>query len=77
MAQSRRHSLAETISSTVVGYFLAIITQVIVYPMFEIEVKIHENMLIALIFTAVSIVRGYVFRRLWNAFEIRNILKGK
>ena len=64
--QSKKASFGEAVTNTVIGYGLAIVTQLIVFPLFDIEVNIAENMAIAFIFSAVSIARSYVIRRLFN-----------
>jgi hypothetical protein len=66
MAQSRRLSLIEAITNTVVGYILAVATQLAVFPYFGLQVGILENLWIGLIFTCVSVLRGYALRRLFN-----------
>jgi hypothetical protein len=64
--QSRRMSLIETVTNTVVGYALAVATQFAVFPFFGLRVGVIENLGIGLIFTVVSIARGYVLRRLFE-----------
>lgn len=64
--QSRAMSLVEAATNIVVGYGLAILTQIFVFPHFEIEVGLSEHLMIGLIFATVSLVRGYVLRRLFE-----------
>jgi hypothetical protein len=66
MTQSRKMSLLETIASTVIGYLVAVTTQLTVFPFFDIDITLHDNLAIGAIFTVVSIVRGYVVRRVFN-----------
>ena len=66
MSQSRKLSLIEVICSTAIGYGVAVLTQIIVFPLFAIEATIKDNLAIGAIFTGVSIARGYVMRRLFN-----------
>lgn len=63
MKQSRRVSLIEAISNTVLGYGIAVLTQMVVYPLFDMEVTFSENILLAAIFTIVSFIRNYIWRR--------------
>ena len=65
--QSRKHSFFEVCCSTAFGYIIALGTQYLVFPWFEIETSHSDNMTIALIFTLVSIIRSYIFRRLFNS----------
>ncbi len=71
MSQSCKRSLAEVITSTGVGYLIAIGTQMVVFPLYGMKPDHGSNMEIAGIFTVVSIIRSYFFRRLWNHFERR------
>lgn len=64
--QSRLHSLAEILVSTLLGYVVAVGLQIVVFPLFGIRVTFTEQNQIGLIFTAVSLVRGYLVRRLFN-----------
>jgi ABC-type phosphate transport system permease subunit len=65
MTQSRGMSLIEAITNVVVGYVLAIITQIIVFPWFGLEAALGEHMAIGMAFVAVSLARSYLLRRLF------------
>ena len=69
MKQSRRMSLFESITNVVIGYLLSLITQVVVFPIFQIEVSLADNMAISVIFTVVSLVRSYVLRRVFERVQ--------
>lgn len=71
MKQSRLMSLMESLANVLVGYGVAVITQMVVFPLFGLAVTISENLLIGLIFTAVSIVRSYALRRGFEALRVR------
>jgi hypothetical protein len=71
MKQSRLMSRAESLANVLVGYGVAVITQVVVFPLFGLVVTVTENMLIGLIFTVVSIVRSYALRRSFEALRVR------
>lgn len=71
MKQSRLMSLAESLANVLVGYGVAVLTQVVVFPLFGLTVTVSENLLIGLIFTAVSIVRSYALRRGFEALRVR------
>ncbi len=66
MTQSRRLSLVETITNVAVGYVLAVITQIMVFPWFGIHPSLGENLAIGSIFTGISLVRSYALRRLFE-----------
>lgn len=71
MKQSRLMSLAESLANVLVGYGVAVVTQMAVFPLFGLAVTVTENLLIGLIFTAVSIVRSYALRRGFEALRVR------
>lgn len=67
MNQSKIESLIETIINTAIGYLVALASQLIVFPMVGIDVSISTNLEIGAWFTIISVVRGYVIRRWFNA----------
>jgi len=73
--QSRIMSLVEVTSSVIVGYGVAVCAQIVVFPWFGLTVALHENLAIAAVFTVVSIIRSYVFRRLFERIRRRNALR--
>jgi hypothetical protein len=66
MTQSRRMSFVEATTNVVVGYVMAIATQLLVFPIFGLEAALQEHLAIGLAFVAVSLARGYVLRRLFE-----------
>jgi hypothetical protein len=66
MTQSRTMSFVEAAANVVVGYALAIATQVVVFPLFGLEVALGEHLAIGLAFLGVSLARGYLLRRLFE-----------
>lgn len=65
MKQPRLMSLVEAITNVIVGYGLAVVTQIIVFPWFGLEAELGEHMAIGLAFVAVSLARTYLLRRLF------------
>lgn len=66
MRQSRVMSLVEALANVVVGYGVAVLVQIVVFPTFGIAASLGQNLAIGLVFTGVSIVRSYALRRLFN-----------
>jgi len=64
--QSKANSIIETLTNTAIGYFVALGSQLLVFPMFDIYIPLSDNLLIGLWFTVISILRGYVVRRWFN-----------
>jgi uncharacterized membrane protein len=71
MTQTRRMSLLESVTNVVVGYVLAIVTQIVVFPFFGIVTDLSEHLAIGLAFVVVSLARGFVLRRLFEHFSRR------
>ena len=66
MSQSKKMSAVESISNIAVGMGVALVTQLIVFPLFGLEVTFGDNLAILSIFTAVSFIRSYCLRRVFN-----------
>lgn len=64
--QSRRHSVLEVVCNLVTGFLVAIIVGHLLYPLFGLKVSTTENFWITLVFTVVSFIRSYIFRRIFN-----------
>lgn len=69
MSQSKKGSLLEAFINTAVGYGVAVASQIIIFPLFDIHISVAENMAIGVFFTVVSIARSYTLRRLFNYFS--------
>lgn len=67
MNQTKIESLLESGVNIFIGYFVALISQVLVFPMFDINVPLSVNLWIGAWFTVISLVRSYVIRRWFNA----------
>lgn len=66
--QSRTMSFLEAVTNVVVGFALAVLTQMLVFPVFGIAVPFDQHVSIAAIFTLVSLARGYLLRRVFNRY---------
>ena len=68
--QSRRMSLVESVANVAIGYGIALLTQLAVFPAFGC-VSLAQNAAIGAIFTVVSIVRSYCLRRVFERMRVR------
>ena len=68
--QPKHHSWAEAICNTVVGYALALVGQLFIYPALNIHVTLGQNMFIGAVFTLLSLVRSYTLRRVFNWWHL-------
>ena len=64
-------SLAEALTNVAVGYAIAVATQMVVLPLFDIHLSLGDNLLVGGVFTLVSIVRSYVLRRAFQHLQLR------
>lgn len=73
MRQSKRMSLLESLINVAVGYGVAVTAQIAVFPMFGLEVPLSDNLVIGAIFTAISIVRSFTLRRVFEGIRVRKV----
>lgn len=66
VSQSRWGSLIESLVNVMIGYWIAVIAQHFIFPLFGHYVSFHDNMIIGGIFTVISICRSYLLRRYFN-----------
>ena len=66
MKQSRLMSGVETGVNILLGYTIAIFSQMVVFPLWGLHVTLTQNFGIAATFTVISLVRLYLVRRFFN-----------
>ena len=64
--QTKKLSFIESLIQTFIGLSVSFIIQLIIYPVMDIEVSYKQNIIITLVFTIASIIRGYFVRRFFN-----------
>ena len=64
--QTKTQSLLEAIANILIGMGIAFAAQLIVFPALGIAVRLDQNIAITCAFTAVSLVRSYALRRMFN-----------
>jgi hypothetical protein len=67
--QSRMMPLVEATANVLVGLIVDVATQIVVFPIFGLQASLGQNVLLALVFTGVSIVRSYALRRMFEAIR--------
>lgn len=72
MKQSRLMSLVEAIAKVAVGYGVAVVTQILIFPLFGLHTTLVENLKMGAIFSIVSIARSFVLRRTFEAVRMRD-----
>lgn len=71
--QKKRHSFLESMLNVAIGYIVALVSQIVIFPIYGIHVELKTNLWIGAWFTAVSIVRSYVLRRAFNAWQVGRV----
>jgi hypothetical protein len=65
--QSRIQSAVEVVSGTIIAFVISVAAgQFVIFPLFHIAPSLGDNIGITGCFTILSIVRGYVVRRMFN-----------
>ena len=72
MKQSRLMSLVESITNVVVGYGVAVVTQIPIFPVFGLHTTLAENLKMGAVFTVVSIARSFALRRVFETIRMRS-----
>jgi len=67
--QSKRNSLIESVTNTIIGLVTSFLIQLIIYPILDIPVSLSQNVAITSVFFVASILRGYLVRRIFNSKE--------
>jgi len=73
MKQSRLMSLVEAIANVAVGYGIAVITQIVIFPVFGLHTTLVQNLKMGGIFTIVSLARSFALRRLFEALRVHSV----
>jgi hypothetical protein len=75
--QTRKHSIVETLTQVTTGYFLSLLLQIIIFPLYNVHLSIHQNIQIGIWFTIAAVAKGYFVRRMFNkhAIKIANLNK--
>ena len=70
MKQTSLMSLVEAITNVIVGYGVAVLTQMLVFPVFGLHTTLAQNLKLGLVFTVVSIARSFTLRRVFEAIRV-------
>lgn len=72
MKQSRLMSMVESVANVLVGYGVAVATQILIFPVFDLHTTLVQNLKMGGIFTIMSLVRSFALRRMFEAICIRS-----
>jgi hypothetical protein len=67
-------SLVESVANVIVGYGAAVVTQILIFPIFGLHATLAQNLKMGLVFSVVSIARSFALRRLFEALRMRGLV---
>ena len=68
--QSRRASFLEAVLNTLIGFWISVLANIYLLPIWGFSPSLLQSIEIGILFTWISILRGYALRRLFNLFQI-------
>jgi hypothetical protein len=73
MSQTIKGSTIETIANTAVGFAINYIANLCIFPLFGMHISMGNNFLMGLIYTLISIARGFALRRIFNNIRSHHV----
>lgn len=71
LGQTKTHSVIESIINILIGLGFGFAGQILIFPLYGMEVSIATNIQISIWFTAISFLRSYLIRRWFNKIMIK------
>ena len=68
--QSRKHSALEALLNILIGFWISVLANRWLLPIWGYQVSMSQAIEIGLLFTWISLIRSYLLRRLFNFFHI-------
>lgn len=72
--QTHRASAIETVSNTAFGLLISTIANWLLLPLWGYHLTVIDSFNIGVVFTLISLIRGYVFRRLFETLRTTGVL---
>ena len=73
MSQRQSHSVLEVLLNTASGFIISVLTSELVFPLFGVVATHAQNISIVAVFTVVSVVRSYIWRRVFNHIHMGSL----
>jgi hypothetical protein len=64
--QTRLQSAAESVLNVLIGYGVAVVSQLFIFPPYGIHISLSTNLWLGMWFTVISLIRSYGVRRFFN-----------
>lgn len=71
MKQSRATSFTKSLVSTAVGFAISFLAQILILPLLGVPINLTQNTIFAVIMTVISVARGYLLERAFEAMGWR------
>jgi hypothetical protein len=71
--QTRKLSAIEAVMNVLIGYGIAIVAQLLIFPRFGGHFSLSDNLQIGALFTVVSLLRSYCLRRMFNWISTKEL----
>lgn len=65
MSQTRTLSAVEASINVIIGWQIALVTQIAMFPLLNLQAALSQHVTLSLVFTVISLLRSYVLRRLF------------
>lgn len=66
MRQGRAISAIEAATNVIVGWVVALLAQLLVFPVIGLQVTVAQNLGLSAVFASISLARSYILRRLFE-----------
>lgn len=73
MTQTKLGSFTEAWANIVVGFGINYVANILILPLFGLNVTYGDAFWIGVCFTAISLIRSYVLRRWFNGLKFGNM----
>lgn len=73
--QSKIGSFIESLVNILIGFGIALGSQLLIFPLYGVHISMHDNVMITVWFTLISIMRSYTLRRLFNRITLWRIAR--
>ena len=67
--QTKLASFYEALTNILIGVIIGFLSNILVLPLFGYDVSLHDGLMISFVFTAISLVRSYTIRRIYNKYN--------
>lgn len=67
---TKYHSLIESVINVLMGYWVAVISQTLICPVFDIQITFHNSLLIGAWYTVILLITSCILRYFFSPLEV-------